>query len=146
MLRRWILVCFLHPDLNLQLCYSCPCVIPGLGLGINTILSDYKSAWPEIRPQSNSRSVTYILWFNNLTYFLDSKSVWSEVWHKNKCRSQWPTFHSPVISPYILKSIWYTSIIFKNYESVWCRLHVGYNDFHFTVQWFSLISWRVLDV
>ena len=37
---------------------------------------------------------------------------------KNKCRSQWPIFHSLVILLYILKSISYINIIFNDYESI----------------------------
>ena len=33
--------------------------------------------------------------------------------------SAWPTFHVPVILPYILKTIWYMYIILWEYESVW---------------------------
>ena len=36
-----------------------------------------------------------------------------------KYRSLWPTFHSPVILHYILKTIWYTNIILWYYGSVW---------------------------
>ena len=38
---------------------------------------------------------------------------------KNKCRSLWSIFHSPVILPYILKTIWYRNTIRQDYESVW---------------------------
>ena len=36
-----------------------------------------------------------------------------------KWRSVWPIFHSPVILPYILKTIWCMYIILWDYESVW---------------------------
>ena len=36
----------------------------------------------------------------------------------NKYSSLWPIFHSPVILPYILKTIWYMYIIPLAYESV----------------------------
>ena len=36
-----------------------------------------------------------------------------------KWRSAWPIFHSPVIWPYILKTISYMYIILWDFESVW---------------------------
>ena len=68
---------------------------------------------------------------------------WVMIW-----RSAWPIFHSPVILPYILKTIWGMNIILWNYESVWpqnkCRSL--WPIFH--SPWFCLIhvSWSLLDV
>ena len=42
------------------------------------------------------------------------KDLWVMKW-----RSAWPIFHSPVILPYILKTIWCMYIILWEYESVW---------------------------
>ena len=36
-----------------------------------------------------------------------------------KWRSAWPIFHSPVILPYILKTIWCMNIILWDYKPVW---------------------------
>ena len=36
-----------------------------------------------------------------------------------KSRSQWSTFHRPVILPYVSKSIWFINIILMDCESVW---------------------------
>ena len=35
----------------------------------------------------------------------------------------WPIFHGPFILPYILKAVWWMSIIFWDGESVWQKLH-----------------------
>ena len=48
-------------------------------------------------------------------------------WQHHSCRvmwvmewrSAWPIFHSPVILPYILKTIWCMNVILWDYESVW---------------------------
>ena len=49
--------------------------------------------------------------FNGWTsYFWDNESVWHKLWVNNKCRSQWPIFHGPVILPYILKTIWLLNV------------------------------------
>ena len=64
-----------------------------------------------------------VQWF--LAYILKTliyehyKSVWPDVWPKNKCRSLWPIFPDPVILPYILKTVWCMNIILQDYESVW---------------------------
>ena len=67
-----------------------------------------------------------------------------------KWRSAWPIFPSPVILPYILKTIWCMNIILWDYESVWPdvwpKRNVGHSDLYFIVQWFCLISWRLFDV
>ena len=49
----------------------------------------------------------------------DYESIWHDIWPQNKCRLLWPIFHSPVILPYILKTIWYMNTILWDYESVW---------------------------
>ena len=36
-----------------------------------------------------------------------------------KWRSAWPIFHSPLILPYVLKTVWCMYIILREYESVW---------------------------
>ena len=64
-----------------------------------------------------------------------------------KQRSPWPIFHSPVILPYILMTIWCMNIILWDYKSVWldiwpqnkCRSLLPV----FQVQWFCLISWKL---
>ena len=55
-----------------------------------------------------------------------------------KWRSAWPIFPSPVILPYILKTIWCMNIILWDYESVWpnvwpqnkCRSLTQWSIFH----------------
>ena len=49
----------------------------------------------------------------------DYESVWPVVRPQNKCWSQGPIFHGPVIFPYILKTIWCMKIIIWDYVSVW---------------------------
>ena len=64
--------------------------------------------------------------------------------------SAWPIFHGSVILPYILKTIWYMSIIVWDNESVWhdvdLQISVGHCNLYFMVQSFCLISWRLFDV
>ena len=42
---------------------------------------------------------------------------------QSKRRSLWPIFHSPVILPCLLKTIWCMIIIIRVYESVWPLFH-----------------------
>ena len=67
-----------------------------------------------------------------------------------KWRSAWPIFHSPVILPYMLKTISCMYIILWDYESVWPDVwpknNVSHCDLYFMVQWFCLVSWRLFDV
>ena len=60
-----------------------------------------------------------------------------------KWRSAWPKFHSPVILPFILKTMWRINIIIWDYESVWwhfdLKINVGHCDLYFMVQWFCHI-------
>ena len=51
--------------------------------------------------------------------YLGYESVWPNVWPHSKCKSLLPIFHSPVILPYILKTIWCMYIRLWDYESVW---------------------------
>ena len=46
----------------------------------------------------------------------------TQPWPQNKCRSQWPIFHSPVILPYISKTIWWMSVVLSDNETVWPNL------------------------
>ena len=41
----------------------------------------------------------------------DIDSVWCLLWPTNICVGQWPIFHFTVILPYILDTIWWTSLI-----------------------------------
>ena len=82
-------------------------------------------------------------------YTLNISSMWHEGWPQNVCMSLWPTFHSPVIFPYISKTIWRRNII--PWILVPCdtksnlKIYLGHCDLHFTVQWFYLISRRLFD-
>ena len=67
------------------------------------------------------------------------------LWPQNKCRSLWPIFHGQVILPCILKTIWCMNIIIWNYESVWHDIWPR-PDLYFMVQWFCVMSWKLLDV
>ena len=58
------------------------------------------------------------------------KTTWADSWSDfgqpcnidlrvMKRRPPWPTFHGPVILPYILKTFWYMNTILQDYESIW---------------------------
>ena len=49
----------------------------------------------------------------------DYESVWYDIWPRNQCRSLWPTFHCPVILPYILNSIWWMNAILLKSRQRW---------------------------
>ena len=62
--------------------------------------------------------MTYISWSSDFVIswrLLCCSGDTDSVWHKH-CTvtiyvGQWPIFHGPVISPYILKTIWWTNVI-----------------------------------
>ena len=62
----------------------------------------------------------------------------------------WAVFYSPVILPYILKTIWCMYIILLEYESVWPDVwpqnKCSHCDLYFSVQWLCLIPWRLFHV
>ena len=75
----------------------------------------------------------------------DYESVWPEVWLWNKCRSHWPLFHSPMILPFILKSISCINTYFQiivQYHPVLAQ-NKWHSDLYFTVQWLNFILWRI---
>ena len=49
----------------------------------------------------------------------DNESVWPSLWHFNKGKPAWPLFHVPVIWPFILKTIWWISIMLFNDKLMW---------------------------
>ena len=84
-----------------------------------------------------------------------SNIIWSNIsWPYDiglcvmKWRSAWPVFHSPVILPYILKTIWEINV--KLLDN-WCdatfdlKINVGHSELYFMVQWLHILSWRLLD-
>ena len=60
--------------------------------------------------------------------------LWHDFQPQNKCRSQWPITHGPVILSYILETIWIMNLIFWDIESVFqdfllqnkCDLHFSH--------------------
>ena len=76
--------------------------------------------------------MTYISWSSDFAFKLVSWrlfDVWTSlfgimnhfcpnIWPQNKCRSLWPIFHSPVILPYVSKTIWWMSHIFRQWDRV----------------------------
>ena len=86
--------------------------------------------------------------FDVCTSYFQSMNQYDPVWPKNKCRSLWPIFHGSVIVPYILKTTWASLFgIMNQYDLMHdLKINVGHCDLYFTVQWFCLISWRLVDV
>ena len=80
---------------------------------------------------------------------MDNESVLCNFWLQNRCGSQWPIFHSPLIFSYILKTIWWMNVILLDNKSMWHNLWLqnkkGQYDLYFFVHWFCLISWRLFD-
>ena len=105
--------------------------------------------------------MTYISQSSDFSLYLEDclvdehrldKSLWHNLWPQNKCRSQWPIFHSSVILPHILKTIWWMSIICLYNETVWPNIwpQYKYRSFHGpvvspyilkTVWWLNVILW-----
>ena len=85
--------------------------------------------------------------FDGLMFYLVSDSVWHKHWTETIYVGQRPIFHGSVILPYILKTVWWTTIIIAILDP--CDANTYYIkcvwviDLHFIVQWFCLISWRL---
>ena len=129
---------------------------------MNISIWDYESVWPEVWPQNKCRSLRpifhgpvilpYILktiWCINIIIW-DCESVWPEVWPENKCRPLWRIFHGAVILRYILRlfDVWTSYFgIMGEYDPIFdLKTNVGHCDLCFMVQWFCLVSWRLIDV
>ena len=82
-------------------------------------------------------------------YTWDVGSVGHKHWPKFMYVGQWPIFHGQVILPYILKIIWWTNFIIGILVPCDAKIYLIkcmlVSDLHFMVQWFYLISWRLLD-
>ena len=113
-------------------------------LKINVGHCDLYFSGPVILPD-----IVKTTWYMN-TIPWDYDSVWPDVWPQNICQTLWPIFHGQVILPYTLKTICCMNIILWDYESVCStfdlKINVGHCDLYFMVQWFCLISWRLLDI
>ena len=109
----------------------------------------WRSVWPIFHGPVILSYILKTIWCMNIIIW-DYESVWPKVWPQNKYRSLWPIFHGPVILPYILKTIWCMYIILWEYESVrpdiWPKNYYSHCDLYSMVQWFCLISWRLLNV
>ena len=75
---------------------------------------------PEPRVQHMRQCLLKSIWWMNII-LLNNESVWYKDWLKNKCRSQWPIVHDPVILLYVLKSVSWMNVILWDNESVWCN-------------------------
>ena len=63
--------------------------------------------------------------------------------------NHWPIFHGPVILLFILKNIWWTAYfgIMSRYDPAFdLKINVGHCDLYLMVQWFCLLTWRIVDV
>ena len=75
--------------------------------------------------------------------------MWQKCWTETIYVGQWPIFHGPVILPYILKTIWWANVIIGILDPCDAKIYhmkcmlVSY--LHCVVEWFWLISWRLLD-
>ena len=97
-----------------------------------------------------------VQWFCLISWRLfgftgDTDSVWHKRWMETIYVGQWPIFNGPVILPYtcILKTIWGTNVIIGILDPCDAKIYqlkcMWVSDLHFLVQWFCLISWRLLD-
>ena len=73
-------------------------------------------------------------------------SMWKDLPRKMYV-GQWPTFHSPVILSYILKTIWWINVILEILiqcdTNIELKVYIKASDLYFMVQWFCLISCRL---
>ena len=70
-------------------------------------------------------------------------------WSHNKCRSQWPTFHRPVICfiSWRLFDGWMSYFRIMRYNGITLDLNLimGHNVIYFMFQWYCLITWRLFE-
>ena len=87
--------------------------------------------------------------FDGLCCTVDIDSVWHKQWTETIYVGQWPIFHGPVILLYILKTIWWTNVMIGIWDPCDAKIYhikcMWVSDLYFMVQWFCLISWRLLD-
>ena len=87
--------------------------------------------------------------FDGLMLYWDIDSVWHKHWTETIYVGQWPVFYGPVILPYILKTFWWTNVIIGLLDPCDATIYhikcMRVSDLHFMVQWFCLISWRLLN-
>ena len=114
-------------------------------LGVNMTQSCPKIKCMSLRPIFQGPVILpYMLksiWCTKIM-LMDNESVWPEVWPKSKCRSQWPTFCSPVYhGEYLMCKHQRTS--YGSWVSIYdpkfdTKTNVGHSDLYFLLQWFSL--------
>ena len=82
-------------------------------------------------------------------YTWDVGSVWHKHWPKFMYIGQWSIVHGPVVVLYILKTICWANVITRILDPCDPKIYqikcMWVSDLHFMVQWFCLISWRLLD-
>ena len=82
-------------------------------------------------------------------YNWNTGSMWCKVLPHKRYVGLWHTFHGPEILPYILKTVWWinaiTGILLPCDAKIYLIKYMWVSDLHFMVQWFCLISWRLLN-
>ena len=79
--------------------------------------------------------------FDEWTSTFYNEPVGHNLWPQNKCRSLSFIFQGPVIVSYILKIIWWMSVIFLNISvshNLWPQNNAGHCYLYFMVQWVCL--------
>ena len=123
---------------------------------MNIIIYHYELVWPDA---CKCRSpwpifhtpVIFALYLEDWCMYIilsEYESVRPDIWPENKCRSLWPIFRGPLIVPYTLKTISCMNIIIWimiQYDPLHdLKINVGHCDPYFMVQWFCLISWKII--
>ena len=132
-----------------------------------------RSLWPIFHGPVIFSYILKTVWCLNII-LQDYESLWPNVWPQNKYRSLWPIFHGPVILSYVLKTIlcmnillgiisqydttfdikinkghWtmkYVTVIISQYDPTFdLKVNVCHCDLYFMVQWFCLISWKLVS-
>ena len=107
----------------------------------------WRSAWPIFQGPVILPYILKTIWCMYII-LLEYESVWPDVWPQIKCTSLWPIFHGPAIVHCALKTICvWTSLfgIMNQYDPTHdLKINVGHCDLYFMVQWFCVVSWRLI--
>ena len=107
----------------------------------------YVGQWPTFHGPVILSYMLKTIWWSN--FVLEILIQWDTNVELKLYVRQWPIFHDPVILSYILKTIWWANVIIGTLDPCDAKIYhikcIWVLDLHFMVQWFCLISWRLLS-
>ena len=109
---------------------------------MSVIFPGNETVWPKPWPQINISWSRDLLMDEHHSWY--NGSVWHRDWPHQVYEGQWPIFYGPVILLHILKTIWWTNIVFGIMDQCDTKInlvkYMWVSDLYFMVHWFCLIS------